>query len=166
MIGSGVPKEAGRIMRTQEQIAQFAFDRSDPLLAANLTMPQLKVLLVLLLQPGASGQDLTSVMRVSLATMTGIVDRLAAQGLVTRREDPRDRRVRRIDLTPSCRELIDGIVTAGMEHQRRLLQRLTVADLQTVERAADLVLRAALAEATEAPEGGRGVRAATDPGPV
>ena len=38
-------------------------------------------------------------MGVSLATITGIVDRLAAQGLVTRREDPRDRRVRRVELT-------------------------------------------------------------------
>jgi MarR family len=64
----------------------FAFDRSDPLLATNLTMPQLKALLVLHLRPEASGQDVMAAMGISLATVTGIVDRLAAHGLVTRRE--------------------------------------------------------------------------------
>src|SRR5262245_5515685 len=102
-----------RIMKSQERLAHhFAFDRSDPLLAANLTMPQLKILLILSLREGASGQELTGVMGVSLATITGIIDRLVAQDLVTRREDPRDRRVRRVELTPTGQELIDGIMTA------------------------------------------------------
>ena len=63
----------------------FAFDRSDPLLATDLTMPQLEALLVLHLRPGSSGLDVMSAMGISLATVAGIVDRLVAQGLVTRR---------------------------------------------------------------------------------
>ena len=136
-----------RIMKSQERLAHHcAFDRSDPLLAANLTMPQLKILLILSLREGASGQELTGVMGVSLATITGIIDRLVAQDLVTRREDPRDRRVRRVELTPTGQELIDGIMTAGATHQRRLLERLDPAELATVEEATRLLLSAAEAE--------------------
>ena len=142
----------GRIMATQERLAYFfAFDRSDPILTANLTMSQLKIMLALSLRGGASGQELAKVMQVSLATITGIVDRLAGQDLVTRREDPRDRRIRRVELTPSGQEVIDGILTAGAAHQRRLLERLDLEALETVERAMRLMLAAAEAERDDLP---------------
>jgi DNA-binding MarR family transcriptional regulator len=140
-----------RIMKSQDRFYHLlAFDRSDPLLTVHLTMPQLKALLVLSLRPEASGQDVMSAMGISLATITGIMDRLAAQGLVTRREDPRDRRVRRLELTAAGRELIDRILTAGAAHQRRLLTRLGVQELQIVERALELMLEAAAAERADA----------------
>ncbi len=142
----------GRIMTVHEQLAYFfAFDRSDPLLTANLTMSQLKIMLALALHGGASGQQLARVMHVRLATITGIVDRLAGQDLVTRREDLRDRRIRRVELTPAGQELIDGILTAGAQHQRRLLERLDLAALDTVERAMGLILGAAQAEREDRP---------------
>ena len=120
-----------RIMRAQLRLYQhFAFDRSDPLIAANLTMPQLKALLVLSLRPDASGQDVMEVMGISLATVTGIVDR----------------RVRRLELTAAGRELIDGINTAGAAHQKRLLSRLDVDKLLVVEQALGYILEAADAE--------------------
>ena len=141
----------GRIMATQERLAYFfAFDRSDPLLTANLTMSQLKIMLALWMRGGSSGQELARVMNVGLATITGIVDRLASHDLVTRREDPRDRRIRRVELTPAGRELIDGIITAGAEHQRRLLERLDLDALETVERAMGLILGAAEDERDDA----------------
>jgi DNA-binding MarR family transcriptional regulator len=141
---SGKEVLIGRIMRSQEELAHvFALDRSNPLLSANLTMPQLKVLLVLAVRGPQSSADLTHVMGVTPATMTGIVDRLAANGLVSRRTDANDRRVRRIELTGQGSKLIDGIVVAGAERQRRMLHRLTIAELETVAKAAELVLTAA-----------------------
>lgn len=128
----------------------FAFARSGPLLAASLTMSQLKVLLLLSRHDAASGQELTTLLGVSLATTTGIVDRLVAHDLVTRREDPADRRVRRVVLTTAGRELVDGIIMAGAQQQQRLLQRLDPEQLAVVERAFQLLLEAAVAEATEA----------------
>jgi DNA-binding MarR family transcriptional regulator len=139
-----------RIMEAQQQMYHvLALDRSDPLLAVHLTMSQLKLLLILSLRPGASGQDLTAALGVSLATITGIVDRLSAQGLVTRREDDRDRRIRRIDLTPSGHQMIEDIITAGAAHTRRLLQRLDTGELALVEGALGALLRAAEAERIE-----------------
>jgi DNA-binding MarR family transcriptional regulator len=151
---SGREDTIARIMDSQMRMYHiFAFDRSDPLLSANLTMPQLKALLVLHLRPEASGQDVMAAMGISLATVTGIVDRLAAHGLVSRREDPRDRRVRRLELTPAGRELMEGIITAGAAHQRRLLARLDDDALRIVEQAIDHLLEVAEAElqASEVP---------------
>ncbi len=151
---SGREDTIARIMNSQMRMYHiFAFDRSDPLLSANLTMPQLKALLVLHLRPEASGQDVMAAMGISLATVTGIVDRLAAHGLVSRREDPRDRRVRRLELTPAGRELMEDIITAGAAHQRRLLARLDDDALHIVEQALDHLLEVAEAElqASEVP---------------
>jgi DNA-binding MarR family transcriptional regulator len=141
-----------RIMGTMTEMYQLmAFDRSDPLLTVNLTMPQLKVLLTLAVRGGCSGQELNQVLGVSLATITGIVDRLAAQDLVTRREDPHDRRIRRVELTPAGRDLMDGIITAGANHQRQLLGRLDDEGLRVVERSLELMLNAVKAEQAESP---------------
>lgn len=136
-----------RIMGARRRMAHlFAFSRSDPLLTANLTMPQFRLLLVLALRGGSASHDLAESMGVSLATITGIVDRLAAQDLVTRREDPRDRRVRRVELTAAGRGLVDDIAAAGTASQRRLLDRLSLDDLAILERAFGLLADAAEAE--------------------
>lgn len=140
-----------RIMESRRAMTRvFAFARSGPLFAANLTMPQLRVLMVLGHRDGASGHDLASALGVGAATLTGIIDRLVAHDLVTRREDPLDRRVRRVVLTSAGRDLVDAIMLAGAEHQRRLLERLDVDELAVVEHALRLLLGAANAEAAEA----------------
>jgi DNA-binding MarR family transcriptional regulator len=112
-------------------------------------MSQLKTLFVLRHHGSSGGQDLARAMGVSLATMTGIVDRLVAQALVERHEDPKDRRVRRVVLSPHGREVVDRIITAGAEHQRRLMQRLDVAALSVLEHASAILEQALAAEAAE-----------------
>jgi len=130
-----------RILQTQRQLRrQFAEDSAHPLLDVNVTMSQLKVMIILGRLGATSGQELARRAGVSLATLTGIVDRLVAQHLVTRGEDPRDRRVRRLELTSTGTELIDRIVAAGEEHQQRVLQRLDLPSLRLVARAFDLIL--------------------------
>jgi DNA-binding MarR family transcriptional regulator len=44
------------------------------------------------------------------SNVTGIVDRLVAQGLVTRQEDPEDRRTKVLQLTAKGQEVFDAIV--------------------------------------------------------
>jgi len=78
------------------------------------------------------------------STATGIADRLAARGLVERREDADDRRVKRVDLTAegaaTRRELV-----ACMESTRTPLARLSAAQRRQLH---DL-LRAAIEPGTE-----------------
>jgi len=137
-----------RIMAGQRRFqAAMARDRSNPFFSVNLTMSQLKILFALRLHGGAGGQELAQRMGVSLATMTGIVDRLVAGDYVSRREDPSDRRIRRIELTEHGTGLIDNIMTVGEEHQRRLLDRLSVDELCVVADATDILGRALAEEA-------------------
>lgn len=112
----------------------FAYDRSNPLLSVNLTMQQLKVMLLLAVHNGLTSHELTGLLNVATPTVTGLIDRLVALGYVSRTEDPRDRRVRPIALSDSGREVIRGILDTGAAHQRRLLTRLDDAVLLDFER--------------------------------
>ncbi|WP_063909950.1 MarR family winged helix-turn-helix transcriptional regulator [Herbidospora yilanensis] len=112
----------------------FARDRSLPLLATTLTMQQLKVIVALSFHESASGQELARELGIGLGTLTGIVDRLVAHGLVSRREDPADRRVRRLTLTTQGRTLTDEMLDAGTANWRQLLTRLDTATLRDMRR--------------------------------
>jgi DNA-binding MarR family transcriptional regulator len=133
-----------RILDAQRRLRQQMIDdHAHPLLEVNLTMSQLKVMITIARLGGTSGQELARRTGVSLATLTGIVDRLVAQDLVVRREDPRDRRVRRLELTPTGTDLVDRMIAAGEAHVQRLLQRLDQPALEVVAHAFELILDAA-----------------------
>ena len=132
-----------RIVAAQRRV-QLAMARSpsNPLFSVPLTISQLKILIALRHVGAAGGQELAQMMGVSPATMTGIVDRLVAAGYVSRREDTRDRRIRRTQLTPEGTRLIDDMIVAGEAHQRRLLERLPVRELVVVAQAMEIMRRA------------------------
>jgi DNA-binding MarR family transcriptional regulator len=140
------------IMGAQQRLQHlFAYDRSDPLFTSQLTLTQLKILMLLSGHTGTaglSGRELAGLMGVGLATLSGMIDRLVAHDLVTRQEDAQDRRVRRTTLTPAGAQMIDAIITAGNDKQRRLLNRMTPAELTTVSAALHIMIRAAEADAS------------------
>ena len=64
-----------------------------------LTPPQMFALNVLDPQRPIPMRELAAQLHCDSSNVTGLVDRLAAQGLVERREDPHDRRVRMVAVT-------------------------------------------------------------------
>ncbi|TYB56220.1 MarR family transcriptional regulator [Nonomuraea sp. PA05] len=122
-----------RITETQRGMARLFAQHQSPLFSSNLTMRQLKVVMVLSMNGSASGQDLSHNLGVGLGTVTGIVDRLVAQGLVSRHEDPHDRRVRRVELTPAGAGLIEEINNAGIQQYRRIMEHLDTETLRTLD---------------------------------
>ncbi|MEV6596935.1 MarR family transcriptional regulator [Actinoplanes sp. NPDC051346] len=145
------------IMGAQQQLQHlFAYDRSDPLFTSQLTMSQLKILLLLFRLGDTSGRELAGLLGVSLATLSGMIDRLVAQDLVARTEDPHDRRVRRISLSPAGQALMSKIITAGAEKHARLLRKLTDEELRTVRDAMLAMVRVAAEDSpAQAPSGPR-----------
>lgn len=123
----------------------FADDRSDPLFSSHLTMSQLKIMLLLSRHGTLAGGELARMLGVGAAALSGMVDRLVVQDLVTRAEDRNDRRVRRIGLTRAGTRLIEGIITAGIARQRELLSRLSAEELAIVAKAMELLVREAAA---------------------
>ncbi|WP_235557970.1 MarR family winged helix-turn-helix transcriptional regulator [Sphaerimonospora mesophila] len=125
----------GRLFELQRELTRlFTHDRSNPLLVSTLTMQQLKVVIVLVREGATPGQTLARALGTGLGTVTGIVDRLVAQGLVSRREDPADRRVRLVELTPRGRVLAEELLDASTAGYLRLLDRLDTETLQSMER--------------------------------
>jgi DNA-binding MarR family transcriptional regulator len=122
-----------RITETQRGLARLFAQHQSPLFSSNLTMRQLKVVMVLSMNGSASGQDLAHNLGVGLGTVTGIVDRLVAQGLVSRHEDPHDRRVRRVELTSAGVGLIEEINNAGIQQYRRIMEHLDTETLRTLD---------------------------------
>ncbi|MEQ4724544.1 MarR family transcriptional regulator [Nonomuraea sp. B19D2] len=122
-----------RITETQRGLGRLFAQHQSPLFSSNLTMRQLHVVMLLSLNGSASGQELAHHLGVGLGTVTGLVDRLIAHGLATRHEDPHDRRVRRIELSPAGTALVEELQSAGFEHFRRILDHLDTETLRSLD---------------------------------
>src|SRR5262245_7422135 len=110
-----------RIERAEEELRESAVRQGAmDFLSIDLTMQQLRALIVLAASGALSAHELASALGIGPTTLTGIVDRLEARGLVHRLPDGRDRRVRRIDLTGSGRRLLHDLNEVKRDHQRRL----------------------------------------------
>jgi DNA-binding MarR family transcriptional regulator len=133
-----------RILSCSEALVHgFNPSRDRAWLRLDLTMPQLKALIfVTKTQNATSGQIATS-LGVGLSTITGLVDRLAEQGLVTRREDPRDRRITRVLPTAAGAELVDELIQYRNEVVTAILSQLDPDQLELVETAFQYLLDAA-----------------------
>lgn len=112
-------------------------------LNADLTMPQWKLLMVLQAGEVRTVGELARVLGVRLPTVSGVLDRLEALGLIVRQSDLRDRRVVRIRLTAAGRELTGRLARVGQEHFRHWLSPLCDEEVETVARAFELLARTA-----------------------
>ena len=132
------------IMGTQRQLQDLiADDRADPLFSSHLTLSQLKILMLISRHGSVSGIELAGLLGVGPAALSGMIDRLVVQDLVARTEDLHDRRVRRIGLTRTGKDLIASIFNAGEEKMRTLLSRLSAEELDLVAQASLLLVKAA-----------------------
>lgn len=84
--------------------------------AKGMTRAQWIILARLERQPGLSQNEMASILEVEPISVGRLIDRLEARGLVERRPDPGDRRVRRLHLTDQARPYLDDIAA-----QRELL---------------------------------------------
>ena len=100
-------------------------------------------------QPGMSQNEMAAVVEVEPITVARLIDRLEARGMVERRPDAYDRRIKRLHLLAAARPLIETIkaeknllaaqVTAGMSQAAQ--ESLIDALLQIKENLANETLR-------------------------
>jgi DNA-binding MarR family transcriptional regulator len=133
-----------RILSCSEALVHgFNPSRDRAWMRLDLTMPQLKALIYVSKTQNSTSGQIAASLGVGLSTITGIVDRLAEQNLVTRREDPRDRRITRVLPTPAGEELVDELIQYRNEVVSAILSQLDPDQLQTVENAFQYLLEAA-----------------------
>lgn len=94
-----------------------------------MTRAQWVILSRLERQPGMSQNEMAAICEVEPITVARLVDRLEARGLVERRSDPSDRRIRRLHLLPAAKPILETInearetmnerITAGLDEDTR-----------------------------------------------
>ncbi|HWF36589.1 MAG TPA: MarR family transcriptional regulator [Solirubrobacteraceae bacterium] len=108
--------------------------------AAELELHPAQAGALLRMEPGAASpmHELAKLLGCDNSNVTGIVDRLEARGLVTRRPYAQDRRVKHVVLTPAGTELAARF-RAHMASPPEAISRLSVADQRLLR---DLLRRA------------------------
>jgi len=105
--------------------------------AYGMTRAQWIILARLDRQPGMSQNELATICEVDPITVARLVDRLEARGMVERRADPTDRRVRRLHLLPAARPLIGEIMRYRAQGEAEITEGL---DDEARETLIDLLL--------------------------
>ena len=103
-------RQAERLQQVfAELIRGYQFRDREDICCHGLSVSQCYTLETLEAHGPAPMGELAGRMFLELSSMTRIVDRLVTQGLARRSEDPRDRRVCRVQITPKGRGLITRI---------------------------------------------------------
>jgi DNA-binding MarR family transcriptional regulator len=87
------------------------------------SLPVWRVLAALLARPGETVTGLAEACLLKQPTMTKLLDRMVRDGLVTRAQDARDRRVIRVALTPRGKRLATKLLAAAERHETEVLAR-------------------------------------------
>lgn len=100
-------------------------------LRGSLSLVHLHVLTVLEADGPLSMSKLAEALDVSVASTTGIVDRMEQRGLVERRHQPVDRRVIRVHATDAGDSVFRDLAMERRKHLAGLLDRMTDAELES-----------------------------------
>ena len=107
-----VLNDVARLMRTR-------FDQGARLYG--MTRAQWIILARLQRQPGISQNEMANICEVEPITVGRLVDRLEARGMVERRPDPTDRRIRRLHLLPAAEPILVEIA----RYRNQMLEQTT-----------------------------------------
>jgi DNA-binding MarR family transcriptional regulator len=118
------------------------FRISEDWLHISLTMPQVRLLLVLLSEERMRMSILASTLGSTFSAATGLVDRLVERELVERDTDPDDRRTVVCVLTSHGKELAEQLLRIRHLQWEERLRPLTVRELAQVTDAMELIVSA------------------------
>jgi MarR family transcriptional regulator, organic hydroperoxide resistance regulator len=107
-------------------------NESDVWMDISLTINQVKALFFIANEGSVNFRKLAQAMKVTPSNVTGIIDRLVDQGLVTRTENPDDRRMLMLELTAKGDALIAKLRERRMSQMSLILDRMSTAELVNI----------------------------------
>jgi DNA-binding MarR family transcriptional regulator len=122
-----VPEVEGALVRMNHILNRARREDAAAFAHADLSLEDYKTLHALMIQPfptEATPAQLAEVTGVTRAAMTSRLDRLVKSGLVTREEEPRDRRRVMIRPTAAGRAAWNEHIFAGMARDQKMLSAL------------------------------------------
>jgi DNA-binding MarR family transcriptional regulator len=111
-------------------------------LMLDVTTAQLKVMFSIFLSGTIRMGVLARALGVSLPTMTVTVDRMVKRGIVTRENDPEDRRAVSCRLSDYGQQIVNQLWNSARERTKEMLTTLSVEELKVVEEALKILLKA------------------------
>jgi DNA-binding MarR family transcriptional regulator len=124
--GAGRQEVLRRFAEQQRELARLQAQTDVPVvMELDLTMQQLRTLTLVAHAEGLTAQALAGRLRVSAATVSGLVARLERRGLVRRERSATDRRSKELRLTDAGVALLQRLDTAGAELWARVVSELT-----------------------------------------
>src|ERR1700760_4217398 len=100
--------------------------------AYGMTRAQGVILARLSRQPGMTQNEMAGLCEVEPITVGRLVDRLEARGLIERRLDPADRRIRRLHLMPAAAPILKEIERYKSDLMEEITEGLDETTLETV----------------------------------
>lgn len=123
----------GEIIQLERQISRaLRKDELEAWMNLNLTIAQLKSLFFISNKKSTNLTMLAQALRVTPSNVTGIVDRLVEQGLVSRKENPENRRVLILEVTEKGEALVASLRERIADQLSKVLSRLSEEQLSTL----------------------------------
>jgi DNA-binding MarR family transcriptional regulator len=145
-------RDAAEVVKALRQLFKAIQEYSKAIFRkTGLSGPQLWALTVLAADPGLSLNELSERLFAHPSTVSGIVDRLAERGVLSRTPDPVDRRGIRLSLTSQGRALLRKSPPPVQIGLRRALEDMSAAQLRQLRRSLEEVVRGTAARGVEAP---------------
>jgi DNA-binding MarR family transcriptional regulator len=108
----------------------------------DLTAGQLKTLLLLFTNGPTKMSVIAAELGVSMATATGVIDRMVERGIVVRDSDPHDRRIVLCRMSPEGERLVSGLWQLSSQRAEVMLRALDRPRLLAVRAALEALLEA------------------------
>lgn len=125
-------QDFGWLHRDVFRLFQRAWDSRLRASGTDVTVPQSRVLAELRVRDGLTQTEIADLVMMEKAPLGRVIDRMEERGLVTRRPDPADRRVRRVYLTAELDKLYDPLWEAAMEMFDAALDGFTAEEYETL----------------------------------
>jgi MarR family transcriptional regulator, lower aerobic nicotinate degradation pathway regulator len=110
--------------------------------AFDVTPVQYSILTAIAARPGLEQAALAQEVGVDRATLANVVARLARRGLVRRRQGKKDRRLKHVSATASCRRLLTRMENPARRAHERTIEALRPKDRATFLKALAYLINA------------------------
>lgn len=122
----------GHLARRFQQIAVAVFQAEMDAIGSDITPVQYAALAAVAALPGIDQATLAGEIAFDRTTITGVIDRLEAKGLVSRQVNAKDRRARVLAITPEGLAMLERIRPGVEAAQGQLTRGLSAQETETL----------------------------------
>jgi DNA-binding MarR family transcriptional regulator len=121
------------VVELQRQVGRILGQRIPGVwIDSGLTLTQLRSLFLIANKGSTNFRKLAEALGVTPSNVTGIVDRLEEQGLVSRTQNPEDRREMTLQATDKGKALVANLKETGINHMTQILSLLSLEELSSL----------------------------------